>query len=54
MIVQGMTPLLQVFDMARSLNFYCDVLGFKIVQADANTVAPNHNWVWLSLELASI
>jgi catechol 2,3-dioxygenase-like lactoylglutathione lyase family enzyme len=45
--LQGMTPLLQVFDMARSLKFYCGVLGFEIVQADANTRAPDHNWVWL-------
>ena len=42
-----MTPLLQVFDMATSLRFYCDVLGFLILQADGNTTAPNHNWVWL-------
>lgn len=47
--VEGMTPLLQVFDMATSLKFYCDVLGFQIVQADDNTTAPNHNWVWLRL-----
>ncbi len=47
--VTGMTPLLQVFDMATSLRFYCDVLGFEIVQADDNTSAPNHNWVWLRL-----
>ena len=47
--IRGMTPLLQVFDMARSLRFYCDVLGFEIVQTDANTQAPNHNWVWLRL-----
>lgn len=25
-------PLLQVFDMQTSLTFYCDVLGFEIVQ----------------------
>jgi catechol 2,3-dioxygenase-like lactoylglutathione lyase family enzyme len=42
-----MTPLLQVFDMAASLKFYCDVLGFNIVETDSNTTAPNHNWVWL-------
>jgi catechol 2,3-dioxygenase-like lactoylglutathione lyase family enzyme len=42
-----MTPLLQVFDMPTSLKFYCDVLGFEIVQTDSNTTAPNHNWVWL-------
>lgn len=47
MDIQGMTPLLQVFDMATSLEFYCDLLGFTIVEADSNTTAPNHNWVWL-------
>lgn len=47
--IKGMTPLLQVFDMATSLKFYCDVLGFEIVMSDANTSAPNHNWVWLRL-----
>jgi catechol 2,3-dioxygenase-like lactoylglutathione lyase family enzyme len=47
--IQGMTPLLQVFDMATSLKFYCDVLGFEIVATDKNTTAPNHNWVWLRL-----
>jgi catechol 2,3-dioxygenase-like lactoylglutathione lyase family enzyme len=48
--IRGMTPLLQVFDMATSLKFYCDVLGFEIVQTDANSEAPNHNWVWLRLQ----
>ena len=47
--VKGMTPLLQVFDMATSLKFYCDVLGFEIAATDSNTSAPNHNWVWLKL-----
>jgi catechol 2,3-dioxygenase-like lactoylglutathione lyase family enzyme len=28
MVVHGLTPLLQVFDMARSIAFYRDVLGF--------------------------
>ena len=45
--LRGMTPLLQVFDMPTSLKFYCQVLGFEIVQTDSNTTAPNHNWVWL-------
>jgi glyoxylase I family protein len=49
MDIRGMTPLLQVFDMPTSLNFYCDVLGFTIVQTDNNTTTPNHNWVWLRL-----
>jgi catechol 2,3-dioxygenase-like lactoylglutathione lyase family enzyme len=42
-----MCPLLQVFDMATSLKFYCDILGFEIHATDQNTAAPNHNWVWL-------
>jgi len=45
--LRGMTPLLQVFDMVASLKFYCDVLGFEVVQTDSNTTAPNYNWVWL-------
>lgn len=45
--LRGMTPLLQVFDMPTSLRFYCDVLGFEIMQTDSNTTAPNHNWVWM-------
>jgi glyoxylase I family protein len=49
MHIQYMTPLLQVFDMPASLKFYCDVLGFEIVETDANTTAPNHDWVWLRL-----
>ena len=49
MDIQGMTLLLQVFDMPASIKFYCDVLGFEIVQSDVNTIAPNHNWVWLRL-----
>ena len=32
--VQGMAPLLQVFDMHKSIAFYCDVLGFEIVRTD--------------------
>jgi len=52
--VHGMTPLLEVFDMATSLHFYCDVLGFQIVMTDSNTVAPNHNWVWLRLGGADV
>jgi glyoxylase I family protein len=47
--IKGMTALLQVYDMATSLKFYCDVLGFQIVRTDDHTAAPNHNWVWLRL-----
>lgn len=47
--VRGTTTLIQVFDMATSLKFYCDVLGFEIAGHDGNTTAPDHNWVWLRL-----
>jgi glyoxylase I family protein len=38
--VRGMAPLLQVFDMPTSIKFYCDVLGFEIVETDGKT-APH-------------
>ena len=44
--IDGMTPLLQVFDMPTSLKFYCDVLGFEIIQSDGKAT-PNHDRVWL-------
>jgi len=28
--VQGLSPLLYVFDIARSVHFYCDLLGFEV------------------------
>jgi len=51
---RSLTPLLQVFDMATSLRFYCDVLGFEIVATDKNTIAPDHNWVWLRLNRSDL
>ena len=40
--IRGMTPLLAVFDMATSLRFYCDVLGFQIAQTDSGAGDKNH------------
>ena len=40
-----LTPLLEVFDMARSLRFYCDVLGFAIVEKAGPET--DIGWVWL-------
>src|SRR5947207_14356737 len=45
--IRGMTPLLQVFDMAASMKVYLEVLGFEIVTVDDKRKAPNHDWVWL-------
>jgi len=35
-----MTPLIQVFEMERSIHFYCSLLGFKIKQR-------SNGWAWL-------
>ncbi|MBX7054281.1 MAG: VOC family protein [Pyrinomonadaceae bacterium] len=43
--IQGMTPLIQVFDMRRSLAFYRDVLGFEVVSDSGN--GDDSSWVWI-------
>lgn len=40
--MRGLCPLIQVFDMDISLHFYCDLLGFEIVQK-----AEKGGWAWL-------
>jgi len=45
--VQGVTPLLQVFDMPASLAFYRDVLGFEQIDA----AGPEHDVGWMLLRL---
>ena len=42
-----MTPLLQVFDMPRSLAFYRDILGFEVAADSGN--GDESSWVWLRL-----
>lgn len=46
--VEGMAPLLQVFDMPTSLAFYCDILGFERV--DDSGRGDDSDWVWLRLD----
>lgn|ERR1700728_1877118 len=43
--VEGVCPLLQVFDMPASLRFYRDVLGFEIVQRSRPD--DDCGWSWL-------
>lgn len=50
--VQSLRPLLQVFDMPRSLAFYRDGLGFEIVMRD--TDRDDCDWVWLRCGPAEI
>lgn len=45
--VDGMAPLLQVFDMPTSLAFYRDLLGFERVGDSGAGDASD--WVWLRL-----
>jgi len=43
--LEGMCPLLQVFDMPTSVAFYRDLLGFEVIES-----APSDepwDWVWL-------
>lgn len=40
--MRGLCPLIQVFDMNTSLQFYCELLGFEIVQK-----AEGNGWAWL-------
>jgi uncharacterized glyoxalase superfamily protein PhnB len=46
----GLTPLIGVFDMPRSLAFYQDMLGFEIVSASPDVETPEgrfSHWMWL-------
>lgn len=43
--INGMAPLLQVFNMPRALGFYRDTLGFTIVSDSGN--GDDSSWVWL-------
>jgi glyoxylase I family protein len=43
----GFAPLLQVFDMPTSVRFYCDVLGFALVQQSQ----PGQDFGWCRLRL---
>ncbi|MBV9960893.1 MAG: VOC family protein [Parafilimonas sp.] len=45
--LQGIAPLLQVFDMPTSLNFYRDLLGFNVVQSSGQ--GDDADWILLKL-----
>lgn len=54
--VEGVAPLLGVFDMPRSLRFYRDVLGFTVTgRSKANSTDPDDvDWAMLQLGNATI
>jgi catechol 2,3-dioxygenase-like lactoylglutathione lyase family enzyme len=45
--VQGLCPLIQVFDMPTSVRFYRDLLGFEIVNSSPSRSADDFDWCWL-------
>src|SRR5262245_33838301 len=47
---QGMTPLIQVYDMQKSLEFYCDILGFQLV----NKAGPENDIGWVTIKLDEV
>lgn len=51
--VRGMVPLLQVFDMPTSITFYCEKLGFEIIETDSKK-HPDYDWVLLRLNGADL
>jgi glyoxylase I family protein len=56
--LEGLTPLLQVYDMPASLRFYRDLLGFEIVSTspprDPTPDTDRYHWVWLRLGAADV
>lgn len=50
--VNGLAPLIQVYDMAEAIRFYCDGLGFEQVAASPVVETPEgrfSHWCWLKL-----
>lgn len=44
---QGLCPLISVYDMPESVHFYCDLLGFEIVNHSPFLPSGSFHWVWL-------
>ena len=49
---EGLTPLIQVFDMPASIHFYRDVLGFEVVTASGPL--PDCDWALLRRDRSEI
>jgi catechol 2,3-dioxygenase-like lactoylglutathione lyase family enzyme len=45
--IQGLCPLLSVYDMPESVHFYCDLLGFEIV--NHSPLLPSGSFHWCLL-----
>ncbi len=51
--VQGVTPLVQVFDMPRSIGFYRDLLGFAITGKSKTKSDDPDDVDWVMLQLST-
>src|SRR4030095_15238124 len=47
--VRGLTPLLQVYDMPRSVRFYRDLLGFEVMSTSPVLGEDRFHWALLRL-----
>jgi uncharacterized glyoxalase superfamily protein PhnB len=48
--MNGLTPLIQVFDMNEAIDFYCNTLGFEIHAHSPEVEEPEgryFHWAWL-------
>ena len=45
--MQGLCPLIQVYDMPTSLRFYRDLLGFEVFSNSPPRAEDDFDWVWL-------
>ncbi len=52
--VSGVTPLLQVYDMPKSIRFYRDVLGFEVVSTSPVLGEDRFHWALLRLGNAEL
>ena len=54
--IQGLAPLVQVFDMPRSIHFYRDLLGFKLTgkSKEKSRDPDDVDWAMLQLSNATI
>jgi glyoxylase I family protein len=48
--IRGLAPLLQVYDMPKSIHFYCDLLGFELVSRAPEYAPGRFHWALLRLD----
>jgi glyoxylase I family protein len=52
--LDGMAPLLQVYDMPVSIRFYRDVLGFEVIAMNDGAEGDDADWVHLRISGAEL